>query len=395
MGEARLRRVAGWLYSGIMLSRQIRTLQSLVANGVLAVLFAAVPTSATAEAWVAVDNGKGYRYEFDSDAVERVTNGVYRVKWRWGIEFVNHFSTDTLRVECGEHKVVTERSVSFNRSMYPAEPDKQVFTTDFTEGASTSFWGKKPLSADEKMRAVRFPTSGSPESRLVRTLCQNEPFFRQFHEVAGEEVQKQWGCGSPRLANAPMCKPDLETRELLGQLLMRTDQVNKACAVGAEQTNLIMRVWLKAVEACRGTGGTVCDVEILRMQVSGLGGDLSSAAAGQRCNYAPGAIERARLDEARDASVAVFRKCLDETIPKLDDKVSPANVVAEGVYASCRGQLTPDLASNATFTARAIPGITAQVLQARQESGKPTPKPQPKQAPKPKAQPAESSWPRV
>ena len=60
-----------------MPSRLTRTLQSLVANGVLAVLFAAAPTPATAEAWVAMDNGKGYRYEFDADAVERVTN--------WGV----------------------------------------------------------------------------------------------------------------------------------------------------------------------------------------------------------------------------------------------------------------------------------------------------------------------
>lgn len=392
MGEASWRPDAGWQYSGCMPSRLTRNVQSLVANGVLAVLFAAAPTLATAEAWVAMDNGKGYRYGFDADAVERVTNGVYRVKWRWGREFVNDFSTDNLRVECGEHKVVTERSVSLNRSMYPSDPARQLFSNDFLEGTSTSYWGKKPLSAEEKMRAVRFPTSGSPESRLVRALCQGEPFFRQFHEVAGENVQKRWGCDTPRLATAPMCKPDLETRELLGQLIMRIDQVEKACALSSDDANLISRVWLKEAEACRGT---VCDLSLMQMSIDGLGGDLMRAAAGERCTYAASAVGRAQQSEARDAASVRFTDCLARTIPELDDKVSPANVVAEGVYAACRDQLTPELASSSNFATTVIPSVTSQILRARQQSRKPIPKPQPKPAVKPKPAPAAPEGPRV
>ena len=375
-----------------MPSRLTRTLQSLVSNGALAVLFAAAPTPATAEAWVAMDNGKGYRYEFDADAVERVTNGVYRVKWRWGREAVSEYTRDTLRVECEEHKVVTERSVSINRWMDAANPERQVVTDDYIAGTSTSFWRTTPLSADQKMRAVRYPTSGTPESRLVRALCQNEPFFRQFHEGIGEDAQKRWGCGTPRLANAPMCQPDLGTRELLGQLFMRTEQIEKACAVSDEQTNLVTRVWLKEAEACQGTS---CDLGILRMKVSGLADDLSRAAAGQRCIYLANAVISAQQSEARDAASVPFTECLAKTIPELDDKVSPANVVAEGVYAACRGQLTPDLASSSNFATTVIPSVTSQVLRARQESRKPVPKPQPKPAAKPKPAPATPAGQRV
>ncbi|MFN3738072.1 hypothetical protein [Hydrogenophaga sp.] len=329
-----------------------------------------------------MDDGKGFRYEFDADAVERVTNGVYRVKWRWGRELVNDYSTNTSRVECGEHKLVTERSVSINRALYPSDPERQVFTRDFIEGESTSFWGRKPLSADEKMRAVQFPTSGSPQSKLVRILCQNEPFFRQFHELSGEDVQRQLGCGTPRLANALMCKTDLETRELLGQLIMRVDQIEKACAVNDEQTNQVARVWLKDVETCRSAK---CDLDALKMGVQGLGDDLMRAAAGQACTFVMRVTERAKDIEARDAASLRFTACLAKTIPELDDKVSPANVVAEGVYATCRGQLTPDLASSSSFASSVLPSVTSQVLRVRQESRKPAPKP----ATKPKAKPAE------
>ncbi|MFT3816416.1 MAG: hypothetical protein QM750_02090 [Rubrivivax sp.] len=304
------------------------------------------------------------------------------LKWRWGREFVNDYSTDTLRVECGEHKVVTERSVSINRSMYPSDPERQVFTRDFIEETSTSYWGRKPLSADEKMRAVRFPTSGSPESRLVRVLCQNEPFFKQFHELTGDDVQKQWGCGTPRLANAPMCKPDLETRELLGQLIMRISQVEKACALSGEQANLVTRVWLKEMETCRSAK---CDLGALSMGVEGLGGDLTRAAAGQACTFIARSTQMARDSEAKDASEVRFTACLAKTIPELDDKVSPANVVAEGVYAACRDQLTPELAGSSNFATTVLPSVTGQVLRARQESRKPTPKQAPKPAAKQKA----------
>lgn len=276
--------------------------------------------------------------------------------------------------------------------MYPSDPERQVFTRDFIDGTSTSFWGRKPLSEDEKMRAVQFPTSGSSQSRLVRALCQNELFFRQFHELTGDDVQKQWGCGTPRLAKAPMCEPDLETRELLGQLIMRMGQVEKACAVSDEQTNLVTRVWLKDVEACRGAA---CDLGTLRMRVGGLGDDLSRAAAGQRCSYLPNAVKRAQQDEARDAASLRFTACLAKTIPELDDRVSPADVVAEGVYAACRSELTPDLASSSNFATTVIPSVTSQVLRARKESRKSASKPQPKPAPKPKAPPPENARSRV
>lgn len=346
-------------------------LRNLLSRFVILILCSAVPASVSAQAWIAMDDGKGYRYELDAETVERITNGEYRVRWRWGREFVDDFSMNTLRVDCQQHKVSTERSVSINRPMYPSDPERQVFTRDFIEGNSISFWGTKPLSPDEKMRAVRFPTSGSPESRLVRLLCQNEPFFKQFHELTGDDLQKRWGCGTPQFANAPMCRPDLETRELLGQLIGRMDQVEKACALTSDDASLILRVWLKEVEVCRNAS---CDLSSLRIGVDGLGGDLSKAQAGRSCTFVASAVERARHSEVRDVASLRFTACLARTIPDIDDKVSPANVVAEGVYAACRGELTPDLASSSSFASTMLPSVTSQVLRARHESRKPSAK---------------------
>jgi hypothetical protein len=339
-------------------SRQLRRLMCA-----LPLLCLAAPVPANTEAWVEMNDDKTYSFEVDVNSVKQTTQSEYRVTWRRASQAGKWRSVEAGRVDCSKQSVFTERSVRTDASLFPSEPQKQVAETDFVAGTSTSWWGTKQISNDEKLRAMDFPAAGSPQGRVVRLLCQNHPGFRETHELMGDFVQQQWRCGSSDLAAAPMCKTDLGTRELVGQLLVRLDQVEKACALSSDDTNLVGDVWLKQAMKC---SNAKCDLGSMHMGVASLGSDLSRASAGQRCSFVLSAIESAKEEKERNKSIVRFGACVARAVPELDDRVSPANVVAEGVYAACREKLSPALANNTSFSNGVLPSVTRRVLETRQ-----------------------------
>lgn len=73
-----------------------------------------------------------------------------------------------------------------------------------------------------------------------------------------------------------------------------------------------------------------------------------------------------------------FEMCGAKQILRLDDAVSPADVVARGVLATCRGLLPREALQDAALLARVEAALTAAVLEHRQASRQRSrPRPQP------------------
>ena len=87
---------------------------------------------------------------------------------------------------------------------------------------------------------------------------------------------------------------------------------------------------------------------------------------GEGCTGASSLLRMMDEDEFRETSIAAFNECALHAVRDLDDRVSPANVVAEAAFGSCRGKLTPGLASSTAFSSRLLPSMTAAVLRNRQ-----------------------------
>lgn len=331
--------------------------------------FAAATTHSAS--WKVINSTPGgFRYEVDTDSLQQIQQGEYRVLYRWGVDLERDFSLETLSLDCFNQSALTTRSVTTNRNMFRGEPEWQVSVSDFAAGTVTRGGRTSPVSADERMRALSFPTLTEPKGKILRMACAEESLFKALHEATGLELQRKSGCDRPDMQSAPLCKPDVESRELLGQMITRLGQAARACALTDAQVNLLGRVWLKDAEVCRAGN---CDLQLMAMRISGLGTDLARAAAGQPCTYIPPTLKSAEQAEARDEGVARFRECLKKSVPELDDRISPANVVAEGVFAACRGQLSADMVGNTTFASTVLPSLTTMVLRHRQESRKPEP----------------------
>jgi hypothetical protein len=205
---------------------------------------------------------------------------------------------------------------------------------------------------------------------MIKRVCTSEIDEIQ-QSMFAIEMQLRLGCGTPQTAGLPICKTDAQTLESARLLSLRVRQVQTACSMSESQLNAVLTDWVKTSSECTSSG---CDLIIWNMQVGGLGSDLARASRGHTCSYTQSALAEAMDNQARRASVDKFRRCVQNTVAALDDHTSPADVVANAVFSTCRPQLVSTLKQSAIFAETVLPNISAEVLRQRRASSHPTKK---------------------
>lgn len=335
-----------------------------------------LPTRATAQ-WIDIPYAKPWLLQVDQSAVLRIASDEFRVTWRVGRDLERNFTEMSGRINCDDVRLDLEHETRIDKAMWP-DPAWHTWKYNYLDGISEYAGRQSKMGARERSRAVQFPETGSSEFRVIRYLCESEAGFKEAHELGGASLQARFKCDRADRAVTAMCKPDQETRELLGLLITRINQVEDACEVDSDKITDLLAHWLRTSMKCRIRSGETCGLYNLRSAIDGLGKDLTSVHFGQACEYLPAALQSMERDQHQEAALDLFRSCVAKTIPKLDDRISPANVVAEGVFGSCRSHLPPTLATSPDFTSGILPTLTAEVLRSRQmpkprAARKPTP----------------------
>lgn len=339
-----------------------------------------LPTRATAQ-WIDIPYAKPWLLQVDQSAVRKIASDEFRVTWRVGRDLERNFTEMSGRINCDDVRLDLEHETRIDKAMWP-DPAWHTWKYNYLDGISEYAGRKSKMDARERSRAVQFPSTGSSEFRVIRYLCESEAGFREAHELGGASLQARFRCDRADRAITAMCKPDRETRELLGLLTTRVNQVEDACEVESDKITNLLAHWLGTSMKCRTRNGEACGLYNLRLALDGLGGDLTRRHFGQACEYLPAALKTMENDEHEEAALDRFRSCVAKTVPKLDDRISPANVVAEGVLGSCRSRLPPNLASSPDFTSGILPTLTTAVLRSRQM-------PKPRAARKPTTSPGD------
>lgn len=350
-----------------------------VGPAILCLLTAPAASQTQAPSWTDLDAKRVGTLELDTNSVANVDGKVFRATWRSGTDLQREYSVNTGRIDCDDSSITLELSVWFSTiggSRTPQQSSVYNYVTGTVAFASSSWKAKEMSWADKdwEMTRLSFPEIGSRDGRIVRAICQGVPDFRDKHEVVGDEIQKVVGCGSKAMTSSPLCRSDLATRELLGQMFQRILQVDNACSADPKDTSAMGDVWLDEAKTCPRAAPD-CDLVVLRMQVDGLGKDLARAAAGKQCSSLPRYLKSARESVAKAAADAEITKsakrfvgCADAKIPLLDDKASPADVVAKGVFGACSAELAPELRSNEKYAELMMPQLIGRVLEQRSKS---------------------------
>lgn len=323
------------------------------------------PTIATAQ-WTDIPYAKPFFLQIDPSSVLKTSDTEFRLSWRFGRDPERRFSEYIGRIDCFDVKVVLEQESRVDKTGWP-DPKYHTSKYNYREG-TTEYIGRKSVMDDqERSRAVHYPGAESSEFQVIRYMCESEPGFKEAHELRGASVQARNKCDRADNATKAMCKPDQETRELLGLLITRTVQMEEVCGADSDQMDALLAYWIAESLKCRTRGGEPCGMYSLQSATSTLGEDLSSAQLGQPCRQLPIALRSMEKRERDELALDSFRNCVTNSIQALDDRISPANVVAEGVIASCRSHLPSDLVSGTEFTSGIVPTITAGVLRSRQK----------------------------
>lgn len=341
-----------------------------------------------AESWVDLAETKSVGFlQLDLDTISQAGENKFSATWRTGMGLkISYFIRQGV-ADCENDALKIERESYIGSVSSSNLPEVPSSTSDFITGKLTVGGQIFRLSDDDRFRSVVFPASGTAEARLTRYLCQSYAIYRLKHELTGEVVQKEFGCADAKVMGSPLCATDLATRDTLGALFMRLNQVQHACALSGEQVNVIANDWLSIPRECRGTGAS-CDLSAVRIGISGLGKDLARVVSKQNCEFVALSLKSAEENEERRVGLQRFSACVRRTISELDDKVTGPDVIAKGVFSACRGELSAQLAQSDVYASRVQSGLIAAVLEfrrkARQAIQAPTerPKSMPSDAPK-------------
>lgn len=336
---------------------------------------AGITTGATAQ-WVNLPYAGPFHLQVDRSSVRRISDREFRASWRSGRDLEQRFSEFVGIIDCFDIRVTLEQEMRIDKTGWP-DPKFHTWKYNYLERTSEHGGRSSEMGEQEESRAVKYPSTLNSEFQVIRYLCESEPVLKENHEVGGATLQARYKCDRADNAGTAICKPDQETRELLGLLTTRTVQIEEACRVDSVELDNLLAHWLSKSMKCRTRGGEPCGLSSLHWATHGLGEDLARVQLGQSCTYLPDALQSMKKEERDEVALDIFRTCVTKNISALDDRISPANIVAEGVIASCRSHLTASLVSGPEFISGILPTITAGVLRARQE-------PRPTAARKPK-----------
>jgi hypothetical protein len=340
---------------------------------VAAVALAIGPDDVWAQDWLPLhDQSDSRTLLLDPTSVKSVSDkyrsAVLDATWKEQTKTLGDWSQITARIDCEQASVLVLRKQTYT-SFLP-NPAQRHAEYDYIAGTRTDWRGTTPLSEAEQRSAeqVLYPADDLL-NKVVRRVCSDAEAYAERNERSGERIQKEAGCDTAAPSAQALCSGDIDTRELLGRFVLRTSQVHRVCSISLEQLYPLLKSRMTAAQKRCGDDAR-CFRADLGWIVTGFGRDLSTT-KGESCRYTLDALDALASDKKREDGIARFSACAIDGVKTLDDRTSPADVVARGVFGVCRRELTEDLARSAAFESKALPGLVGAVLQARQKAPRP------------------------
>ncbi|MFZ1767129.1 MAG: hypothetical protein WAT68_10840, partial [Candidatus Nitrotoga sp.] len=224
-------------------------------------------------------------------------------------------------------------------------------------------YGPRDISIDEMRKRIAFPAFASLEGQMIQRLCftkDNDWTQRKKKTVA--IFQSILKCSPEKTGNiALLCRNDDKTTQDIFNTIFRMNQIESLCKVPTDVLDAILNNYLITISNSKR--GEV--MPLLGLFNRELSEDLSRAVNDEKCSYIAMASEEAAINAEERESTEKFKACIVKTVSRLDDQISPADVIATAVYGVCLNQLAGRYTQSEEFERGFKPGLIAIVLEHR------------------------------
>jgi hypothetical protein len=334
------------------------------------VLFVALLTcsAAQAEPWVAVGN---YReadpngISYDVASISGAGGATIEVTWREGFSSRKSYRVKTGILDCQALSIslIKMRFKDMPELVGTASGKEDVI--DFTSDDPK----KRTLGGLVNFPRYSYPTFASDEGQLIDALCRK--VGPDWDSRLQREVTEFCAVQKSRSA-VVLCNGDPVGARALWLSAFRIAQAKQACDATDDVLNTVLEAALAGEptlsEKCSGKNMPCVD-ELDYLSVD-LGKDIADSKNGSPCQTVAARVAAiAEANKKRQESVARFAACVKLQIAELDDGLSPANVVADGVYVVCQAALAlaSPVESETTLQVQATikPSVVASILAYR------------------------------
>ena len=319
-------------------------------------------SAAYATTWIDVEKSSpsGY-FQIDADSIKKVENEIYTARWQTSTMPALLKNINTGSIDCSQAHITLHTSEQIRTDQISSRFNNPTTIKNYTE--KKKYIDNKPRDLDryEELEQFKFPSPGSPELTMIRSICQQESPSIPNENIV-RSLQDKLQCNSQTL-KSPLCNKDTETQEIITLLFLRIGQAKASCPINLEDSTAIINDSIYQSIECGKTAN--CKLENTTLTASGISDDLSRALSGKNCSFIQATLDRIKKDTETRASISEFKSCVSKSIIKLDDHTSPADNIAKAAFATCRSILAGDLSSSKIFEQNIEPSIIALVLSAR------------------------------
>ena len=334
---------------------------------VLTVLMSIASFSAYADNWTNVRSKSEHQFvQLDTDSIASVGDGKYSARWRGGTSPTQAHFLDAGEIDCNSESITVSSTAIIDTNPNLVASGVVGSEIDYSTGTATVNHRPSDFSDSNTLMQYRFPGPGDTDDAVIKAVCQREiPVDRRLQ--SGKTFQDGIGCAKkPRLKSSDLCKGDSDSLDAAYLLYVRLEQIQSACGTSIDNVGLILNDLAESITECKDATG--CLPEIQRF-VTELGADLAGATLKQPCKNVGRHITTSTENQKNRDSVSRFGACVRASIPILDDRLSPVDVIAAAVHAVCQKQLTPTLTHGSELMKRFLPDTVAAILiQRKRES---------------------------
>lgn len=292
-------------------------------------------SSANAAAWLHYESrdlaGRSEYYEWDKDslAVQATTPQTVSVTWR-------RFATTKLYPTPDTLEISTSRVFCNDFGLSTSHQERVLSLKDGLPGMGSGPAGDAPLAE----APVTWATWGSPEGKLIRSVCQAAfpgwvPDFlaAQAKECAGKNSGICSGPGRDFFSAIRLL--EYREKQALAVCSAETGPYDEEGARVLSDT-AITDVLLEA-QRCQDAD---CKLKAVSSMAYQLSTDLGKAARGQKCEAVTQRIAQIEQGKKASKATAVMQKylaCAANQAHALDDGLSVADSVAAAMHSACSG----------------------------------------------------------
>ena len=339
-------------------------------KNVLLILFPLLTLTSNAANWVDLFDSETLPLtrntliaEIDLDSITQTSTAEYEVDVKDALRNMSHFTVKRLQINCLNDTALTLKA-----------------TTDWGHGERRSTDYSNP-NIDKFLieRRMSYPVYGQTNWKVIRAVCGEKWRDKESRQKLGDSVQHNLFCEKAEYRNFPFCKKDEKTIELLSSIGLRMYQVIEGCkAPSADVMRVLLGYGDSIISSCKDSNAKYCNTNNLYTFASVLESDLRKLFEKKYCTQINDAIEETKNQAKRNVVLQKFTTCTAKMLVELDDRVSPADVIASGAIGACQIILGDSSASTQQFIDAQKQALTGAVLINRRKAIKPPNKPKPK-----------------